>query len=140
MSTQSLIAARYGNKYKVIYCHFDGYLEGVGAMLEAHYQEQQKIDDLLNLGDISFLDEECTCPDGHSYSHPIDGYTIAYHRDRGTNWERVKPAEYASLKKIKGEMMRYVYVWQDSRWNVLAKDDSLTPLSNAISMQAAQNA
>jgi len=134
MGTRSLIAAKYDDQYKVIYCHWDGYLDGVGLTLEEHYQDQQKIDALINLGDISSLENECTCPDGHCYSEQTPGFTVAYHRDRGEDWEDVKPKEAASLSDIKNINMgqEFIYVFQDGRWHVLANDESLTPILEAI--------
>lgn len=38
-----------------IYCHFDGYPEGVGQMLLDHWMTPEKIDELLALGDLSCL-------------------------------------------------------------------------------------
>lgn len=58
MSTRSFICKYDTGKkaYKAIYCHFDGYVEGVGAMLDANYNTGSKVDALLNLGDISSLE------------------------------------------------------------------------------------
>lgn len=58
MSTRSFICKYDADKkaYKTIYCHFDGYVEGVGAMLDANYNTGSKVDALLNLGDISSLE------------------------------------------------------------------------------------
>lgn len=63
MATRSNIGARQEDgTIRVIYCHWDGYPEGVGATLAEHYTESAKIDALLNLGDLSTLGdtvEEC---------------------------------------------------------------------------------
>lgn len=70
---------------KAIYCHFDGYPDGVGKMLKEHYQDENKVKELIALGDISFLEREVNPPDGimHSFEKPCAGVTVAYHRDRG---------------------------------------------------------
>ena len=58
MSTRSYIAEELPNgKYKVIYCHFDGYLEHNGEILINHYQNRNKLERLLGLGDLSSLDK-----------------------------------------------------------------------------------
>lgn len=41
-----------------IYCHWDGYLEGVGKTLFENYNSGIKVRDLMALGDISSLDIE----------------------------------------------------------------------------------
>ncbi|MBT1162561.1 hypothetical protein [Bifidobacterium sp. SO1] len=58
MSTRSGIAIKNQNgTYSWIYCHYDGYLEGVGQTLLDHYQNRQQIESLMSLGDISWLGE-----------------------------------------------------------------------------------
>jgi hypothetical protein len=69
MSTRSRIAIENQNgSVTSIYCHFDGYLDGVGKKLFNHY-DREKTEKLIELGDISVLGEST-----------LD--TIAYHRDR----------------------------------------------------------
>lgn len=56
MSTRSRIGLQLPNgKIKSIYCHWDGYPEGVGEILRKHYNTREKIEALLELGDISVL-------------------------------------------------------------------------------------
>jgi hypothetical protein len=69
MATRSRIAIEnQDGTVKSIYCHFDGYLSGVGKKLFEHY-DREKTEKLMELGDISVLGEST-----------LD--TIAYHRDR----------------------------------------------------------
>jgi len=69
MATRSRIAIENENgTVTSIYCHFDGYLSGVGKKLFEHY-DREKTEKLMELGDISALDESTES-------------TIAYHRDR----------------------------------------------------------
>lgn len=56
MSTRALIAKELKNgKYKTIYCHSDGYPKGVGKTLLTEYNTEEKLDALLDLGDLSIL-------------------------------------------------------------------------------------
>ena len=41
-----------------IYCHFDGYIAGVGKTLLNHYTDPEKVNDLMRLGDLSSLGKE----------------------------------------------------------------------------------
>jgi len=69
MATRSRIAIENENgTVTSIYCHFDGYLSGVGKTLFEHY-DREKTEKLMELGDISVLNESTES-------------TIAYHRDR----------------------------------------------------------
>lgn len=84
MSTRSdIIVHRADGKWARVYCHFDGYLEGVGQTLFEHYNDQGKAEALIEPGDMSSLSEKCDKPEGHSYESGVDGYTVYYGRDRG---------------------------------------------------------
>jgi hypothetical protein len=70
MATRSRIAIEnQDGTVDSIYCHFDGYLRGVGKKLMEHY-DKEKLKNLIELGDISVLGESTED-------------TEAYHRDRG---------------------------------------------------------
>ena len=69
MATRSRIAIEnQDGKVKSIYCHWDGYLSGVGKTLFNHY-DKEKLEKLIELGDISSLGESTED-------------TVAYARDR----------------------------------------------------------
>ena len=70
MSTRSRIAIENQNgSVTSIYCHFDGYISGVGKLLKEYYTTQAKVEALIELGNISSLDM-------------TPSSTITYHRDR----------------------------------------------------------
>ena len=54
MATRSRIAIEnQDGTVTSIYCHFDGYLSGVGKILKEYYTTQTKVEALINLGFIS---------------------------------------------------------------------------------------
>ena len=56
MATRSLIVVETKpGVYDAIYCHFDGYPEGVGATLKKSYYSEDKVDKLIEHGDVSVL-------------------------------------------------------------------------------------
>lgn len=56
MSTRSYICKELPNgKYKTIYCHFDGYVDHNGLFLNDIYNTEKKVDELINLGNLSTL-------------------------------------------------------------------------------------
>lgn len=70
MSTRSSISIEMGNKIYSIYCHNDGYISHNGEILTTHYSDRRDVNRLINLGDLSALNETIdTC--------------VAYMRDRG---------------------------------------------------------
>ena len=48
-----------------------------------NYQDPEKVEALISLGDISFIKEEVTPSGSHSFNSPQERVTVAYHRDRG---------------------------------------------------------
>lgn len=105
MSTRSRIAAKDENGViHSIYCHFDGYPSGVGNVLYKFYTSEEKIFDLLNLGDISSLAETLE-------------KVNAYHRDRGEDLNYfLSETEDHLLSIDSGE--EYTYLYKDNEWYI----------------------
>ena len=73
--------AEWNVQVESIYCHFDGYPEGVGAILDEHYADPAKLDALLALGDLSQLGAELGEP--HNFdTHRGSDVCLFYGRDR----------------------------------------------------------
>ena len=148
MSTRSQIAKMLPDgKVNSIYCHSDGYPSHNGELLLNHYNSEEKVDALLALGDLSFLDvninpmaeaparrnwevdkdpnseggikirERNAVLTTHTFADPQEGVTIAYHRDRGEDFH---VGEYNSLEDfLKAEHWAvYLYLWKDNKWHV----------------------
>ena len=57
MGTRSTIALEFADgTVEQVYCHWDGYLDGNGAMLLQHYMDPFKVKKLLALGGFSSLE------------------------------------------------------------------------------------
>lgn len=100
-----------------VYCHYDGYPDGVGATLLKHYTDPTKVDALLALGSISILDAEVG--EQHSFYAPHRGWTLAYHRDRGEDFE--PPMVYSTLRDMLRDVgydlcAEWAYVFVDGKW------------------------
>ena len=88
MSTNSRIGIEMANgRVQSVYCHWDGYPKGVGQVLIDHYGSREKVGELIGLGSISSLGPEVSCPEGHTFETPVNGHTVAHHRDRGDDYE-----------------------------------------------------
>ena len=116
MGTRSLIAKKEKNGYFAIYCHWDGYPEGVGKTLMRHYTDAKKVDALLDLGDISSLGEEIGKK--HNFDKRPAGQTNAYGRDRGeTETEKsFEPTLKDLLKAANGRDCEYIYIFSKGKW------------------------
>jgi hypothetical protein len=137
MSTRSdIIVNRADGKWARVYCHFDGYLEGVGQTLFDHYNNLGRAEELVAPGDMSTLAERCDKPPGHSYANKVDGCTVYYGRDRGETNVDAKVAD--SLKEAwpeKDSWTEFTYVWTDGKWYVADPDEgepSLIELGDAL--------
>lgn len=96
MSTRSFIGIQnLDGSVTGIYCHHDGYLDGVGATLKTHYTTVRQVLDLVALGSLSSLAEDTDV-------------TQAFHRDRG---EDLDIATYASATDIRFDDGGYEYVY-----------------------------
>ncbi len=120
MSTRSRIAAQHEDgTYTSIYCHFDGYPAGVGAVLIAHYADPAKVACLLALGDLSSLGQEIGEP------HPFGArdaafatWCTAYGRDRGELGTGAKESRtFDDLVALAaGCWGEFLYVFADGAW------------------------
>jgi len=145
MSTRSRIGiAREDGKVESIYCHWDGYPSNNGMILLEHYTDPEKVKRLVSLGSISSLRENVE-PDPvggkyrdwdedfnsvnaaikdangkHSFDCPQMGVVVAYHRDRGEDWDTVKPRVDDSVAAfVKSDVEEYGYVMVDGKWYVV---------------------
>jgi hypothetical protein len=113
MSTNSRIGIENSDgTVSSVYCHWDGYPSHNGIILMEHYQDREKVQKLINLGSLSLLDErvEPDVNETHSFDKPIQGITIAYHRDRQESYEG--PRVDKDLKSYaKSDIQEYGYVY-----------------------------
>ncbi len=120
MSTNSFIAKQVGpDSYRGIYCHHDGYLTHNGAMLVDHYNTPEKVDKLLDLGDISGLREKVDADSVHPHGCDPDkqlDVTVAYGRDRGETGTQAIMLTTKQLEQM-SEVHAYTYVFaEEAQW------------------------
>lgn len=136
MSTRSAIIRKVSEgQYEGVYCHFDGYLEGVGQILLDHYTDAKTVEKLIALGDLSTLAENVAPAKGvkHSFDARAEGVTVAYHRDRGEEYHIVKGASVDDVQAKIGHN-GYIYVYENGEWWRWL-DGRLIPLRNAIAQE-----
>lgn len=123
MSTRSNIAIQRRNKQvEVIYCHCDGYLSHNGKMLLEHYTDLDKINSLIELGNISFLDkyiEPIETDKEHSFYNPQKEVVVAYGRDR--NEEEQQKRVYKDIGDYLDNIgwdieYAYIYKEEENQW------------------------
>jgi hypothetical protein len=140
MGTHSRIGVMHGDVVKSVYCHYDGYLEHNGRILQEHYNSA-KANHLVALGDLSSL-----CPaidpgnDNHSFDYPKAGVCVFYNRDRneeGVEFE-VDHTFADFLDRVSHCGAEYYYIMRDGVWYCGSPDKGsrLVVLSEALAAEA----
>ena len=119
MATRSRIGIEHKDgMVESIYCHWDGYPSYNGNILQEHYRDPKKVEELIKLGDISSLASEVEAPKGHSFETPFDGVTVAYSRDRGEGY-RPGRVDKSVEAYFKSDVEEYGYVFtREGKWLV----------------------
>jgi len=158
MGTRSRIAVMHGDNCKSVYCHWDGYLDYNGRILQEHY-DSAKANHLVALGDLSSLGK--SIGEAHPFSeHEIkkddpdydklialhkqaetEGWTTFYARDRretGCEFQTDTTFE-AFLSRVDGCCGEWYYVMREGVWycgNLYERDTKfykkLVPLVEAL--------
>lgn len=132
MATRSAIGIKHGDTVKAVYCHWDGYPEGVGATLLGHYSNSVKLNKLISLGDMSSLGEEIG--EKHDFDNRSeDTWTTFYGRDRGEKGTEFRTflSEESFLKDFNaGE--DYSYLYDSGVWYVSAYGREFEPLHEVL--------
>ena len=151
MGTRSRIGVMHGDNVKSVYCHWDGYLEHNGAILQEHY-DSVKANQLVALGDLSSL--KPNIGEKHAFSQfelraeEVAGYKLLtenmctfYGRDRGetgTEW-KTHTNFVDFFAEVEGSWCEWYYIMRDGVWyvgNIYEKDEQfyqkLVPLTEAL--------
>ena len=144
MGTRSRIAVMHGDKCKSVYCHWNGYLEHNGLILQEHY-DSAKANNLVALGDLSSLKPEIG--EKHAFSQfelraeEVAGYKLLtenmctfYGRDRGETGIEFKVAQTFEefLEQCDNCGAEYYYIIKDGVWYCGTTYDRAGPLSKRL--------
>ena len=113
MATRSYIGVRnLDSSVDYLYCHFDGYPEHNGKILIEHYSNINRVNELLNLGDLSVLGQ--FIGEKMDFNKRVQDTCLAYGRDRGESNVDKKNSGYDAL--ITDQSVDYVYVFDGDYW------------------------
>jgi len=99
------------------YCHWDGYPTGVGKTLVEHYNDIEKVKELLSFGDMSYLAPEIyPSGDTHSFDSSEENVTVFYKRDRGESEVNSVITSMDELFSVQYNFLDYVYLFRDGNW------------------------
>jgi len=113
----------YNKTVRAVYCHWDGYLEHNGSLLQKHYSASPKVNNLIALGDLSSLRPEIgekhtfsrldsTLPEAE-YEALYGNMCTFYTRDRGEDAPfKVFPTLAKAQDYFEGSWCEYLYVFK----------------------------
>lgn len=124
MGTRSAIGVKLADgSVKAVYCHWDGYPEYNGKILWNHYSEEDKIMQLIKLGDLSSLGEEIGTK--HKFEDAPFGQCTFYGRDRGE--KNVNARKFRDEEEFRNTFdcgAEYWYLYNDGNWYVQSYNDA----------------
>ncbi len=138
MATRSTIAMEQPNgEIMQIYCHWDGYLDNNGEILQTHYKDRAKILALMLLGDVSSLRKEI------GETHDFDAryaegdkredWCVAYGRDRGEAGVEARVFKNYAEYRSEAQFEEYNYCYRlDDQWYVEFYGRYDGPLAQAL--------
>lgn len=138
MGTSCKIIIKSGDIYRGIRVHFDGYLEWAGVILFRNYNTDDKVFQLISLGDLSVLDANIGTNFDASDEHRRDEkrnehQCVAYHRDYG---RPLHISEGHTLEEV-FELEDYAYFWDGEDWVYCPYGKPLAMLKDLIPIQQA---
>ena len=162
MGTRSMIAIQnpYSKDVRAVYCHWDGYLEHNGSILNKHYSTSSKVNNLIALGGLSSLRPEIG--EKHAFSQfelpkeEVEAFKLLtenmctfYGRDRGETGQEFKV--FPTLKKaedyFEGSWCEYLYVfkykksddYQSGEWHYKKMGERWKKLAPALAKLKAED-
>ena len=135
MGTRSTIALEFADgTVEQVYCHWDGYLEHNGKILQEHYSDPFKLRDLIDLGDMSSLGERLGTQ--HAFDKAPEGECTFYLRDRKEQGcGKKKFVDYENYVRChQYEEFEYILRQVDGKavWFVADHNDIYEPLEPAL--------
>ena len=144
MGTRSMIAIQnpYSKDVRAVYCHWDGYLEHNGSILQKHYSASPKVNNLIALGGLSSLRPEIgekhlfssleitDKAEREAYEKTVEDMCTFYTRDRGEDapYKRFNSAKEATAY-YDGSWCEYFYLFkydpdlESGKWFYRTRED-----------------
>ena len=115
MGTPALIAHDIGDELVCIMVNYDGHEDSVGKALRDVFNTDEKVQELMALGNCSSL----SCAKDISE-------VVAYHRDKGETMRDNESMNFDTLYDAQGYYSPiYSYVWDGEKWTGYHGDEEL---------------
>lgn len=114
MSTRSNIGLMYQDcSIRYIYCHHDGYIDGVGKTLVKYYNQVSMIDALLDQGNLSSLGPDIGLK--NDFNNRDHRFCVFYGRDRGDGDQQAHTCS-GEVDFLNCDHVDYHYLFDDGKW------------------------
>ena len=154
MATRSTIALEYADgTVDQVYCHWDGYLDNNGKLLQEHYKDPFKVQRLMDLGDLSSLgpnigdkhDFDCPhkygTPEYAAWSEAKQEVCTFYGRDRGETDTKARRFKNFADYQRNAQSEEYNYILRkDGNWYVEFYGEFNGLLTEAFEFRAMEDA
>jgi hypothetical protein len=152
MATRSTIALEFADgTVGQVYCHWDGYLDHNGKILLENYKDPFKLQELIDLGDVSSLGPNIGRK--HAFSSfegdkadyeaaQAEGCTTFYGRDRGETGVGARYFRDFDTYVKEHQFEEYEYILRrDGNWYVsqYRSEGAFELLAEAIAQEQAEN-
>ena len=129
MGTRSTIALEFAdNSVSQVYCHWDGYLENNGLILQTSYTDPFKVRELLDLGDFSSLRDLVEETKEGAYSQRGEDCQARRYKDADEYFDCCQQEEYDYImRNIDGQATWFVRCY--------ATENVWVPIEEAKAMQ-----
>lgn len=105
--------------YLGIYCHWDGYLDGVGKELISNYNDFSSAFNLILGGDCSFI---------------LNGEIRRYATRSCEDWKYIQPKQLDEIKKVTDDS-EYLYLFENNHWNLITSGYKIYLYSDIDSLE-----
>lgn len=120
-TTAYIIYEKALNHFEYIYVHNDGNIDHTGKMLRQHYATPERVQELMDLGDLSIIEPSTDCPPGHTFENKMPGHCVAYGRDRGD--PNCEAEAVSQISEFRCNSIDYMYIYNEQQgWRVLSRD------------------
>jgi hypothetical protein len=120
-----------------IYCHWDGYLDHNGRILHESYSTEDRVRELIALGDLSSLGREIG--EKHPFHNPhvrgsreyldhekmVGDWCTAYGRDRDET--NIGPENFVNIREM--DLEEFNYHFRNSKWHLYMGKNKLIELT-----------
>jgi hypothetical protein len=114
-----MIAFDNHDEVYVIYCHHDGYIDGVGRILLEHWNDIEDVEALMDLGDLSILGS--CIGEKQDFNNPNKNWCLAYGRDLYLSNSNSSARVYGDLSTAIDDFndsdAEFMYVFDGHTWS-----------------------